>query len=180
MMHNAVTTQTTINADRFVLRPPQVSDAGLVAMYLADATLARNMRSVPHPLPPGTVEALITRAQHPERTEDVWIMDGSAHGNAEVLGAITLRAMDRDQSEISGWVATAFENAGFATEAMKALVQANPQNSACFLAEAFQDNAVSARVLTNCGFEYLGDAEAFSVARKAMVPTWTYILKTTA
>ena len=35
----------------------------------------------------------------------------------------------------------------------------------------------SARVLTNCGFVYLGDAETFSVARNARVPTWTYIRK---
>jgi len=30
-------------------------------------------------------------------------------------------------------------------------------------------------VLTNAGFDYLGDAEAYSVARRANVPTWTYI-----
>ena len=29
----------------------------------------------------------------------------------------------------------------------------------------------------NAGFDYLGDAEAFSVARNAKVPTWTYIKK---
>ncbi len=42
-------------------------------------------------------------------------------------------------------------------------------------AEAFQDNPQSARVLTNAGFQYLGDAESFSVARNARVPTWTYV-----
>jgi hypothetical protein len=30
-------------------------------------------------------------------------------------------------------------------------------------------------VLTNAGFDYLGDAEAFSVARGAKVATWTYL-----
>ena len=39
----------------------------------------------------------------------------------------------------------------------------------------FQDNAGSARVLSHAGFEYLGDAETYSVARSARVPTWTYI-----
>ena len=29
--------------------------------------------------------------------------------------------------------------------------------------------------LTNAGFEYIGDAEAFSVARGTPVPTWTYL-----
>ncbi|MFN3282326.1 MAG: GNAT family N-acetyltransferase, partial [Tabrizicola sp.] len=32
-------------------------------------------------------------------------------------------------------------------------------------------------VLANAGFQYLGDAESFSVARGVTVPTWTYIRK---
>jgi len=41
----------------------------------------------------------------------------------------------------------------------------------------FQGNAASARVLTNTGFQYLGDAEGFCVARNATLPTWTYSRK---
>ena len=63
------------------------------------------------------------------------------------------------------------------SEAVQALVEANPQKNCTMFAEVFQDNPGSARVLTNCGFEYLGDAESFSVARNALVPTWTYIRK---
>ena len=59
---------------------------------------------------------------------------------------------------------------------MKAAVAANPQNCRTLFAAVFQDNPVSARVLTNAGFDYLGDAEAFSVARGATVATWTYVL----
>jgi RimJ/RimL family protein N-acetyltransferase len=55
-----------------------------------------------------------------------------------------------------------------------ALVQANPQKSRTIFAEVFQDNPGSARVLTNCGFAYIGDAESFSTAR---VPTWTCVKK---
>ncbi len=85
--------------------------------------------------------------------------------------------MDRDQSEVAFWVAPAFWNLGIASEAVQALVAANPQKNSTMFAEAFQDNPGSARVLTNAGFQYLGDAESFSVARGAMVPTWTYIHK---
>jgi RimJ/RimL family protein N-acetyltransferase len=56
-------------------------------------------------------------------------------------------------------------------------VTANPLDDKTMFAEAFQDNPRSARVLTNAGFQYLGDAESFSVARNARVPTWTYIRK---
>jgi len=39
----------------------------------------------------------------------------------------------------------------------------------------FQDNPASARVLTHCGFEYIGDAESFSVARNTTVKTGNYL-----
>ncbi|SEW11384.1 Protein N-acetyltransferase, RimJ/RimL family [Cognatiyoonia koreensis] len=176
-MHEMITDQITVTSDRFVLRPPQASDAGLLNMYAGDRNLARGTRSIPHPLPPGTMENLIVRALGPNRTEDIWIMDGSATGHAEVLGTISLTHMDRAQSEVFYWVAPAFWNVGFATEAVKSLLSANPHHAERYFAEAFQDNPGSARVLTNCGFDYLGDAEAFSVARNAVVPTWTYTLK---
>lgn len=102
-------------------------------------------------------------------------MDGSPYGQAELMGLIGLERMDREQSEIGYWVAPAFWNTGFASEAVKGLVEANPQGNKTMFASVFQDNPASARVLTNTGFEYLGDAEAFSVARGAPVPTWTYL-----
>ena len=74
-------------------------------------------------------------------------------------------------------MATAFLNTGIASEAVKALVAANPQNNCAIFAEVFQDNPGSARVLSNTGFQYLGDAETFSVARNGLVPTWTYVKK---
>jgi RimJ/RimL family protein N-acetyltransferase len=85
--------------------------------------------------------------------------------------------MDRGQSEIGYWVAPALWNTGLASEAVQAMVTANPHGRTTLFAEVFQDNPASARVLTNAGFDYIGDAEAFSVARNAKVPTWTYIRK---
>ncbi|ESW59066.1 MAG: acetyltransferase [Rhodobacter sp. CACIA14H1] len=171
-----------IAAGRFVLRPVRKSDAGLFAMYAGDKRVAEATRSIPHPLPPGAAEAFVTRAMQRGGDEDVWVMDGAASGLAEVLGVISLKRMDeakwnRGQSEIGYWVAPAFWNTGFASEAVRALIAANPQGSRTVFAEVFQDNPGSARVLTNAGFQYLGDAETFSVARNARVPTWTYIRK---
>ena len=177
-MHDMIAPQLTIAADRFDMRPLRKSDAGLIEMYASDARIARGSRAIPHPLPPGSVEAMITRANAADRTEDVWVMDGSANGHAEAIGVISLNRLDRDQSEVFFWVAPAFWNTGFASEAVRSLIAANPHAAKRFFAEMFQDNPGSARVLTNCGFDYLGDAEAFSVARGATVPTWTYTMKT--
>jgi RimJ/RimL family protein N-acetyltransferase len=85
--------------------------------------------------------------------------------------------MDRGQSEVGYWVAPAFWNTGLASEAVRALIAANPRGDKTLFAEVLQDNPVSARVLTNAGFAYIGDAEAYSVARGATVPTWTYLKK---
>ena len=177
MIHDEITIQPTIKVDRFVLRPCRKSDAGLIAMYAADERVARGTRSIPHPLPPGTIEAMIVRAGQHDRTEDIWVIDGSEHGHVEALGLISLERMDRNQSEIFYWIAPAFWNTGIASEAVTALIAANPHQADSIFAEVFQDNPGSARVLTNCGFAYLGDAEAYSVARNATVPTWTYTLK---
>ena len=166
-----------IQAERFVLRPLRRSDAGLIAFYTADRRVAEGTRVIPHPLPPGATEAYVDRCLTEGCGEDIWVMDGAAHGMDEVLGLVSLTRMDRGQSEIVYWVAPAFWNTGLASEAVNAMVGADPHEARTLFAEVFQDNPGSARVLTNGGFEYLGDAEAFSVARGAMVPTWTYIRK---
>lgn len=177
MLIDRVTDQPTIVADRFVLRPPRRSDVGLISLYTADARVARMTRSIPHPLPPGATEGFLRTALSADRTEDVWVIDGSEHGLSEVMGLVALERMDRGQSKIGYWVAPAFWNTGVASEAVRALLAANPHGAAAVFAELFQDNPNSARVLTNCGFDYLGDAEAYCVARQHTVPTWTYILK---
>lgn len=171
-----------IAAGRFVLRPARTSDAGLIGHYAGDARVAMGTHSIPHPLPPGAAGAFVARAMAGKPEEEIWIMDGSATGLAEVLGVINLKRMEPEvlqggQSEISYWVAPAYWKTGIASQAVAALIAANPQACRTLFAEVFQDNAASARVLTNCGFAYLGDAETFSVARGARVPTWTYVKK---
>lgn len=173
----ATLNQPVIEAERFTLRPLQLSDSGMIAHYMSDRRVAEGTQGIPHPLPPGTAESFVARALAPERDSDVWAIDGSAHRLAELLGVISLTRMEGNQSELHYWVGPGFWNTGFATEAVRALVEANPHDSRTLFAEAFQDSPNSARVLTNCGFVYLGDAESWSVARNALVPTWTYLRK---
>jgi RimJ/RimL family protein N-acetyltransferase len=177
MILEKIAPEAVIVTDRFTLRPARKSDAGLFALYAGDRRVAEATQGIPHPLPPGAAEAFCARAMATNADEDIWVMDGSRSGLPEVLGVMSLKKMDRAQSEVAFWVAPAFWNHGIASEAVQALVNANPQRNATMFAEAFQDNPGSARVLTNAGFQYLGDAESFSVARGQTVPTWTYIRK---
>ncbi len=167
--------QPVIRTERLVLRPLRDSDAGLLALYASDRRVAEMTTSIPHPFPPGAAEALIARARAPGRDEDFWAIDGSAAGLSEFLGLISLLRLDEAQSEVRFWIGPAFWKSGFASEALKGLVAADPHGSRTLFAAVFQDNPASARVLVNAGFDYLGEAEAWSVARGASVPTWTYI-----
>ena len=177
MILEKIASPVEIATDRFVLRPVRKSDAGLLALFAGDRRVAEGTRSIPHPYPPGAAEGYVGRMMAGTGAECAWIMDGAASGLSEVLGVISLTGLDREQSGIGYWVAPAFWNAGFASEAVRALVAANPLASRTIFAEVFQDNPRSARVLTNCGFEYLGDAETFNAARNARVQTWPYIKK---
>lgn len=174
MKLDTIVNQAVIETATFDLRPLRSSDAGLIEMNASDARVAMNTTSIPHPLPPGMTDALIARAAADDRVEDIWAMDGSKSGLSDVMGLISLTRLDRNQSEIGYWVAPGFWNTGVASAAVSGLVTANPQSCANIFGSVFQDNAASARVLTNCGFQYLGDAESYSVARGSTVPTWTY------
>ncbi|MBF9042080.1 GNAT family N-acetyltransferase [Rhodobacterales bacterium HKCCE4037] len=164
-----------IETPRMILRPMRPSDAGLISVYHSDKRVAEMTTSIPHPLPPGATESFMGKFLRDDMEHMAWVMDASSFGGSEVLGIISLDQMDRGQSEIGYWVAPALWNTGFASEAVHALVDANPMKNKTIFASVFQDNPGSARVLTNAGFDYLGDAEAFSVARGAKVATWTYL-----
>ena len=175
MKLETIVNQPAIETERMVLRAIRRSDAGNLELFGSDERVAKMTRTIPHPLPPGAVDTLISRALDEGRAEDIWVLDGSSTGLGEFLGLIALERMDRSQSEIGYWVVPAFWNSGLASEAVRGMIAANPNGDKTIFASVFQDNPASARVLTNAGFQYLGDAETFSVARSSTVPTWTYL-----
>lgn len=177
MKLDPILNQPLVETERLDLRPVRKSDTGLIEMYFSDERVARMTPSIPHPLPPGTTEAFVARAMATNRDEDVWVMDGTRSGGPELMGLISLLRLERNQSEAGYWVAPAFWNTGLASDALAALVDANPLQNQTMFAAVFQDNPASARVLIHCGFEYLGDAETYCVARDAAIPTWTYSRK---
>lgn len=177
MKLDQIINQPVVETDRFDLRPLRRSDKGLIELYFGDERVARMTKSIAHPLPPGATEAYIARCMSDDRSEDIWAIDGTKSGGAEVMGLISLEKLDRDQSEVSYIIAPVYWNTGLASQAVEAMVVNNPLRSATMFASVFQDNPASARVLTHCGFAYLGDAESFSVARDTTVPTWTYSRK---
>ena len=177
MMQSKIEGQMVIGADRFSLRPVRASDVGLMALYTGDKRVARMTTSIPHPLPPGATEAFVERVMGENSDETVWAIDASAHGQGELLGLISLTVVTPGQSEVGYWIAPQFWNTGLASEALNALVEANPLGDSSLVASIFQDNPASARVVTHAGFKLIGESETFAVARGALVDTWDYVLQ---
>ncbi len=175
MQHTVIQNQPSIKADGFYLRPLIRSDMGDISLYAGDARVANMTSSIPHPLPPGAIEAFLDRAIDPNRVEDIWALDASDSGGASLMGLISLKRLEREQSEIGYWIAPHFWDKGLASSAVNAIVAENPMQNKTMFAAVFQDNPASAKVLTQAGFDYIGDAETFSVARDTVVPTWTYL-----
>ena len=172
--------QPVITGHGLLLRPLSPADAPLVARHAGDRRVALMTTALPFPMTAEAAADYVARARAPDRIEDVWAIDGSPMGAARFLGVVSLKPIDRGQSEIGYWVAPAFWNRGHASRAVAALLQANPHDNSSVVACVFQDNPASARVLTANGFECLGEAEAFSLSRGCHVPTWTYLKRMSA
>jgi RimJ/RimL family protein N-acetyltransferase len=166
--------QPVIETARLSLRPVRRSDMGPIELHAGRREIAQMTSSIPHPLPPGASDAFVTRCLSGTSPETVWTMDATKSGLGELVGLVSLTRMDDAAAEIGYWVAPVAWNTGLATEAVQGLVDANPLNLATIRGRVFQDNPASARVLVNAGFTHTGEAQAFSVARAAVVPQWTY------
>ena len=111
----------------------------------------------------------------PGAAELSWALDTGADDENGLVGMIGLKPAGEGAAEIGYWVAPAFWNTGYASEAVEGLVAHAARSGWRELtAGVFQDNPASARVLTRAGFGYEGEGETFSLARGAMVPTFRY------
>jgi RimJ/RimL family protein N-acetyltransferase len=174
-MAEATVSQPETVTERLRLRRLRPRDAALIALYASDKRVAWATAVIPHPYPPGAAEALIKRALSPAPTEATWALDTGADDENGLVGLITLKPRGEGEAEIGYWVAAAFWNTGYASEAVGGLVaHAGELGLRTLVAQVFQDNPASARVLVHAGFEYEGDGEDFSLARRAMVPTFRY------
>jgi len=164
-------TVPVIETERLTLRPLRASDAGLISLHAGDRRVAKMTTRIPHPYPPGAAEGLIERTLRDDAGESVWALDATKIDGEEVLGVISIA----DNGEVGYWIAPPFWRTGYATEALAAIISYHFSISDVSLkAQVFQDNDASAAILTTAGFNYLGEGEAYSVARGATHPIWTY------
>ena len=145
---------TVLETQRLVLRAPQLEDAKAVAALANDRRIAENTARVPHPYRIADAESWITAAGAALEGETYLI----TLANRTLVGGCGFDMRDGPVPEIGYWLGTRYWGKGYATEAVRALID-----------HAFTDlghqalqscvrvtNPGSRRVLEKCGFQWTG------------------------
>jgi RimJ/RimL family protein N-acetyltransferase len=141
-----------LETERLCLRAPRYEDIKAVAALANDRRVAENTARIPHPYTVADAQEWI-EAANTRPGETTFLI--TRHDS--VIGAcgIDLRG---PEPEIGYWIGVPFWGQGFATEAVRALVDHTFHTSphAALVAGARTSNAASRRVLEKCGFQWTG------------------------
>jgi RimJ/RimL family protein N-acetyltransferase len=143
-----------LETERLILRAPRLGDAKAVATLANDRRIAENTARIPHPYRVADAEAFIAGVNVPGGETVFLITDP----DDMVLGACGVGAVDGQGPELGYWLGVPFWGQGYATEAVRAVIDyAFTESDYEFLnAGARVTNPASRRVLEKCGFQWTG------------------------
>jgi RimJ/RimL family protein N-acetyltransferase len=139
---------------RLILRAPRLGDVKPIAVLANDRRVAENTARVPHPY--GTADA------------KAWISAVNAHAGVDnfvitltdgtLIGVCGLELRDDTAPEIGYWLGVPHWRKGYATEAVRAVIDHAFDNCEhdALQAGARVTNPASRRVLEKCGFQWTG------------------------
>ncbi len=157
-----------LETERLWLRWPRSADAAEIAAMAACAEVAEMTARIPHPYPDGEAERFIFSARADNATGRALTLAVTAKRGIRVpLGLVSATAAPDNAVRVGFMMNPALWGKGFATEAVKALIEAV---FALTQAGAISDvvrivNPAGRRVLEKCGFVHLGQGVELLPAR---------------
>jgi RimJ/RimL family protein N-acetyltransferase len=142
-----------LETERLTLRAPCLEDAKAIAALANDRRIAENTRRIPHPYTRADAEAFINWSCKPGGEMALMIMrDGT------LIGGCGLGLLDGPAPEIGYWLGVPHWGKGYATEAVRALIDYafTELNHTALQAGARVTNPASRRILEKCGFQWTG------------------------
>jgi RimJ/RimL family protein N-acetyltransferase len=140
--------------ERLVLRAPRLEDAKAIATLANDRRIAENTRRIPHPYRLDDAEQFIaaTAGMKGEMALMITRQDGG------LIGGCGLSMLDGQAPEIGYWLGVPHWGKGYATEAVRALIDYafTELNHTALQAGARVTNPASRRILEKCGFQWTG------------------------
>jgi RimJ/RimL family protein N-acetyltransferase len=146
-----------LETERLILRAPRLGDAKIVAVLANDRRIAENTARIPHPYRRTDADDFIVSANRGSETTFV-VAQRNGQGNPQIICACGFTQIDRHPPEIGYWLGVKFWGKGYATEAVRAVIDHVFTDLDC---EAIQSaarvtNPASRRVLEKCGFQWTG------------------------
>ena len=137
---------------RLVLRAPRRGDVKAIATLVNDRRIAANTARIPHPYAIEDAEQFIASVNRREGEACFVItLDSAPIG----ICSVDLR---EDGPELGYWLGVAYWGRGFATEAVRALIDHafGDREHETLISGARVNNPASRRVLEKCGFQWTG------------------------
>ena len=137
---------------RLVLRAPRRSDGEAIAALANDRRIAANTARIPHPYAIEDAEQFIAAVNKREGEACFAVtLDGAPIG----VCSVDLR---EDGPEVGYWLGVPYWGRGFATEAVRALIDHafGDLEHDTLISGARVNNPASRRVLEKCGFQWTG------------------------
>lgn len=143
-----------LKTSRLILRAPRLEDASPVAALANDRRIAENTARIPHPYK--LADAKQWLAQGNKRDGDALFMITLPNGT--IIGACGVSVLDDPLPELGYWLGTDFWGKGYATEAVRAVIDYAFEELMHdgLQAGARVTNPASRRVLEKCGFQWTG------------------------
>ena len=148
-----------VETERLLLRPFEARDADIVQREVSRVEIARMIR-VPHPYPEGGAAAWIATGAQPGRDFAVELRE-----TEELVGSVAINPHEEHRrAELGYWFALSHWGRGYATEAVRAIVDYGFRTLELnrVHAECHGDNPASRRVLEKVGMTYEGSLRQHS------------------
>jgi RimJ/RimL family protein N-acetyltransferase len=143
-----------LETERLILRAPRFEDVKAMAALANDRRIAENTRRLPHPYTIEDAEQFIrfVSGASGEMALVITRADGA------LIGACGLNYLDGPAPEIGYWLGAAYWGQGYATEAVRAVVDYafSELDHEALQAGARVTNPASRRILEKCGFQWTG------------------------
>jgi RimJ/RimL family protein N-acetyltransferase len=142
-----------LETERLVLRAPRLADAKSIAALANDRRIAEMTVRMPHPYGVADAEAFLAAVNGSAR-EIAFLI---ALPNDTPIGVCSVMRLG-DAPEVGYWLGVPFWGKGFATEAVRALIDFafGELELDALAAGARVSNPASRRVLEKCGFQWTG------------------------
>lgn len=162
------TNSLALESARLVLRTPRLSDADAIVALADNRKIAEMTALIPHPYGRADAEAWIAMA--PAAGDVTFAVTRQIDG--ALVGACGYARNGAAEPELGYWIGEPYWNAGFATEAVQAVIDYAFANAGleAITSSCRVVNAASRRVLEKCGFQWTGAGLLRVRSLKASVP----------